>query len=311
MNILLFVMSMLMILALMTYGRLESFLGFAFVQSQFKVYMEKTERNYVNEEALARYNSEKGSTQEKQESDSNEKNSASSTLSFSLFVDKNDRAKFQKDLETQMTIAKNLIYFLYGDQPFFIQMEEKRPDFVNEIFAALIQVTNGYTKEQELNSKKKEEIATVDLGDSELNDVFTKMLKGSVDEILPDSGSENQDVQEPLNLNNPYKPERGYYSLLNFITLQKNKLKIRVYLASPQLLMAIYGNSDIVRQIIEMRNRIYYDLINASKEGAGEVAKTSQEAFQRQFQNHQLPLIPQEILDFGVSKTNPRRYTSQ
>jgi hypothetical protein len=299
-------MTMLMLLALMTYGRLESFSGFAFVQAQFKEYMQKTERNYVNEEANKRYDKEVASKKEKNdsESESNPKNPASSTLSFNLFIDKNERIKHPNELEIQMNIAKNLMFFLYGDQPFFMEMEERRPDFMNEIFAALMRVTEEQTKKEKLNTKKVKEIATLDLGDLALNEVFTKMLKGSIEMVVEEMNPSNPEAQ-PLH---PFKPARGYYSLLDFITLQKNKLQTRVYLASPQLLMAIYGNPEVVRQIIRVRNGIYYDLINTSPEGYNDAAKTAKEQFQSQFQNLQTPFIPATMLDFGVSKTDPRKY---
>lgn len=301
MNVLFFVMSMLMLLALMTYGRLESYLGYAFVQTQFKEYMEKTERNYVNEEAKERYDKEKGST--KDNSNSSKRNQASPKLSLSLFIDKEEREKQLKDLEVQRNIAKNLMYFLYGEQPFFLQMEEKRPDFLNEILNALIKVTEDYNKDQKLNSNKVEEISTVDLGDVELNEVFTKMLKGTPELTANTNPSKgNQTAQERKYA---FKPDNGYYSLLEFITIQKNKNVIRVYLAPPQLLVALYGNVDVVNRILDARNQIYYNLTHSNKDQASEISASSQAQFQAEFQNQRYPWIPIEMLDFGVSKTKP------
>lgn len=304
MNILLFVMTMLMLLALMTYGRLESFRSFAFVQSQFKEYMEKTERSYVTEEARKRYQKEKGSTKAKGDEEKSEKNGASSKLSFNLFVDKDERANHQSELEAHMNIAKNLMHFLYGDQPFFIEMEEKRPDFLNEIFAALIGITDEYTKKEKLNAKKVKEIATIDLGAQELNEVFTKMLKGAVEKVAkPETDETAEGEQQIADFQRRFKPDRGYYSLLDFITIEKNKLKIRVFLASPQLLMALYGNPDTVQQILDARYSLYRQLVREEI-----TPEMGMQDLQSQFQNLQLPAVPVEMLDFGVSKTNPNTY---
>lgn len=299
MNILLYVMTMLMLLALMTYGRLESYRGFAFVQAQFKDYMEKTERSYVTKEARKRYNEERGSTTGKK--NNNETNAASSKLSFNLFIDKEERLKAPDQLESHMNAAKNLMYFLYGDQPFFIEVEENRPDFLNEIFASLIRVTDEYTKKEKLNTRKVKEIATIDLGDSELNEVFTKMLKGAIEKS--GNGKINRETKSVIDPTKRFRAERGYFSLLDFITIEKNKLKIRVFLASPQLLMALYGNPDTVQQILVTRYELFLRLKN--NEISSEVGK---EDFQRQFQNLQLSPIPSEMLDFGISKTNPNNY---
>lgn len=281
MNVLIFVMSMLMLIAMMTYGRLESFRGFAFIQSQFKTYMEVTERQYVNEEAYKRYQETPATTQEQSENKGQEKNPASSKLSFNLFVDTAERNAHPQELEHHLAVARNLLYVLYGEQPFFNELAEKRPEFLNEIFSALMRATEAFAKKEKL--KKAKEIATVDLEDAELNAVFTKMLKGTLDAPAADG-----------------EPVAGYPSLLDYITLQKNKLKIRVYLAAPPLLTALYGNPEFVRQIIDTRTSLYRDLVNEvlTKEQA------TQE-FQTLYQNQQLPEVPSAMLDFGVSKTNP------
>jgi hypothetical protein len=294
-------MTVLMLLAMMTYARLESFRGFTFVQSQFKEYMQKTERNYGNEQAWIRYEAAHGSTREKKEEQENEKNPASPKLSFNLFINKEERAKYPAELETHITIAKNLMNFLYGDQKFFNEMLEKRPEFLDEIFASLMQMTAQHANKEKLNTKKLKEIATVDLGDPELNKAFTKMLQGTVEKV-EDAGADDENL-ESASTETLFKPKRGYYSLLDFITIQRNKLRIRVFLASPQLLMAIYGNSATVQDILNMRNRLYKQLIN--KEISPELGK---EEFQSLFQNIQLPEVPVEMLDFGISKTDPHSY---
>lgn len=296
MNVLIFVMSMLMLLTLMTYGRLETIRNFAFVQSEFKTYMEKIERQYINDEAIKRYENTVATTLEQQEKQERQQNPASSTLSFSLFVNNVERNAHLPELEHHLNAARNLMRFLYGGQPFFSEMEQKRPYFLNDILHALIVQTENFTGKDKL--KKVKEIATIDLKDAELNEVFTKMLQGSFDEpeeIEP----EEIGVQKQRRFQPPY----GYYSLLDFITIQTNKLQIRVFLASPQLLMALYGNANTVEDILENRYRLYRELSNHTV--------TQEEAnaeFQGLFQNLRLDYVPESMLNFGVSKTNPRNY---
>lgn len=286
MNILLFVMSMLMLLTLMTYGRIESYRGFAFMQVQFKEYMQKTERNYANAQAVESYEAEKGSTRDKKTPPSG-KNKASSKLSFNLFIDVKERMSHLQELETQRLLAKNLIYFLYSNQAFFQRLEQKRPGFVDEILDALIRVTEALPKEKKLNPKKVGELATVDLGDPELNEIFTSMMRGSVEQ--QQSSEEAQKT---------FLPAHGYDSLLNFVTLERNKLTLRIFLAAPQLLMAIYGNArlveDIIRKRSELRNALANELIERS---------AADQEFSSQFAHQQLPNIPDNVLDFGTSTT--------
>lgn len=279
-------MSMLMLLVMITYGRLESFRSFAFVQVKFKEYMEHSERDFINEEAVARYNNTVATHSEKTEKEKREKNTASSKLSFNLFVDKEERDANQEQLETHLNVARSLIFYLYGDQEFYKELEVKRPNFVNEIFSALITQSETLPK-----IKKEKELATIDLKDPDLNDAFTRMLRGAYEE--PSKGQEKR----------PMQLQTGYYSLLDFITVGKGKLKMRVFLASRQLLMAVFGNPAAVDEIVNMRYKLYRNVRNNVMD-----AKQATEEFQTLFGNSALPFIQEEFLDFGVSKTNPNPY---
>src|SRR5690606_14974837 len=147
------------------------------------------------------------------------------------------REKHPDALQPHLFAAKNLMQSLYGSQPFFIDMAQKRPDFLNEILFALIRFSEETDKK--LNAQHAKEIATVDLGDDELNTVFRKMLRGSLLDF-EESGSN--------------EAAAGYPSLIDFITILPNKHVIRVFLASSEVLTALYGNRQVVGQIIEMRN---------------------------------------------------------
>lgn len=288
---------MLMIISILTYGRLENYRSFAYLQAAFKEYMEQTERQYTNQEAIKRYNDTHATKKEKQEHQS--QNQASSTLSFGLFVNKKQRDSNQDKLDTHVIIAKDLMSFLYGDQPFFRELQEKRLNFLDELFTALIQVSEEF--EEKRVPKKAKEIATIDLNDQELNDVFTKMLKGTKKKRVKPKHTEDVEFvpRDPLYR---LKPPEGYYSLLDFITVQDKKFKIRVYLASGQLLMALFGSPDTVYQILDERYRLYSEVKN------GKPATEASEEFKNFFLDYRLPSVPEDMLDFGVSKTNPRYY---
>jgi hypothetical protein len=283
MNVLVFVTSMLLLFAILTLGRLESFRNFTFVQAAFKQYMRQTERQYVNNETTKRY---KKTVATKGTRGKQERNQGSPTLSFELFVDAEARAAEPAALKNHRKVAVDLMAFLYKDQPFFQEAKEMRPNFLNEIIDALIRKTETFTKKEKF--KAEEEISTIDLKDEVLNEVFTKMLAGTV--------KKQGEQQSP-----PFKPEEGYYSLLDFITIQSNKLKIRVFLASPQLLMALYGNPEVVENILSERYRLFLQVDKNARE-----APDAGEEFENAFQGQ--AIVPGSMLDFGVSKTNPLQY---
>lgn len=287
MNILLFVMSILMLLVMITYGRIESFKNDAFIQAQFEDYMENSERVYINETAIKHYRDTSATRLEKSEKAERKKSKASAKLSFNLFIDKEQRAENPLSLETHIHVAERLIELLYGDQLFYKELLAKRPNFVAEILSALIRESENSPK-----ISKAEELATIDLKDPELNDAFTRMLKGAYEE--PPKGKKEK---------RPYRLDSGYYSLLDFITVVPNKLKLRVYLASKQLLLAVYGNQLLVNDILRVRYQLYRDVIKNNMN-----ADQASKEFKSLFGNLALPYVPADFLDFSVSKTNPNQY---
>lgn len=142
------------------------------------------------------------------------------------------------------------------------------------------------TENRTLNKPK--DLSTVDLGDPKLQYVFYKMLDGT------------PEFEEGI-VN--FKPTAGYFSLLDFITIKPNKSRIRVYLASPQVLMAIFGDVGTVKEILSERSRLYREVKKEimTKEEASEL-------FMSLFMEMRLPGIENTLLDFGVSKTNPKTY---
>lgn len=286
MNVLIFVMSMLMLLVMITFGRLESFRSHSFVQVKFKEYMKHSERDYINESAMKRYRDTVATRSEKKEKEQRENSKASSKLSFNIFVDKKERDGNPQKLAVHLNTAHYLIDFLYRDQEFYQKLEALRPNFVSEMLSALIVQSESLPK---INHVK--ELATIDLKDPELNDAFTHMLAGAY--VEPPKGEDKR----------PIKLRDGYYSLQDFITVKENKLELRVFLASRQLLMVVYGNPSLVNEIIRVRYQLYKSVVNNVM-----TADQAREEFRNTFGNEALPFVSQGFLNFDVSKTNPNLY---
>lgn len=340
MNILPFVITMLMLLALLTYARLETYRDSVTLQAVFKHYMQKLEREGLNKREIAWYElkhatSKKGEVPAK---DKKTKSTASSRLSLYALVNTDDKAPAQKQLADSIELAKKLIFVLYAHQPFFIEMEQQRPGFVDEILSKISLATAALPQDQKIT--KTQDLANLTLGDIQLNEAFYKMLKGTPkpneqeqrpSEEIEDSQIKQMDEEavephshtEPLipkpQINNP-----GYPSLLDYITI-KNSTGIRVYLASKPLLIAMFGEGT-AEGIISFRNELYQQVNNE--------AITPQEAT-TQFQDRfgttlnpppsgtsgtggstgtggtaSPPATPGAAsnFDFTVSKTNPKIY---
>jgi hypothetical protein len=290
MNILFFVIFYLMLLSVMTFGRLESFLGFSAMQKGFLEAMQKKEPEYYSQAAVRLYQSTVATKNgdDDDESEESEQNSASSKLSFNLFLSKEQRESYQKVLPMQIQAAKKLMEYLYKNEPFYKKGEEKYGDLSQEIIQSLINWSN--TNKPKKAWKNAKEIANVDLGDEELNQVFTKMLEGTV----------KKETIKTKDLNSYFLPDDGVFSLLDMITVQSDKLKIRVYLASAQVLMALFDRPDVVNSILQERKRLFY-AVDSGKTTPQDAAKS----FKEQFLGQQAPGITEEMLDFGVSKTYP------
>ncbi len=311
MNILLFVTTMIMILASLTYARIEMYRSFSVVQSQFNNYMEKTERSQTNNTAEWWYDNHHASKVSKI-NPASAKGKSFSRLSFYIFLDPQRRKGHEKEFVELHALAKKLIYLLYKDQPFFQEMERKHPDFVNTLLASL-ELQARLPQEQQV--KRVEDLGSLNLNDWDLNEAFTKMLKGTAAEeekpkaktesmisaSPPEEPAENDDQEEEKGKKREYHSSQGYYSLLDYITV-KEAYKVRVYLAPQLLLTAIFDDPEVVKAIVETRNNIFKQVVSGEMTPA---AATTQ--FENAFASRVDPAF-KAILDFTVTKTNPQHY---
>jgi hypothetical protein len=315
MNVLIFVMTMLMLLSIMTYARLETYRSSQVFQVLFENYMEKDERGYINKVALKTYDDTKGST--KESTGSKEKVKASPRISLSPLLKKVEKEKAPQEAASFTVLLKNLMTTLYAEQPFYQKIMQERPSFQDEIIAALIKSASELPKGKGL--KNAADIANLKLDDDKLQDVFYKMLKGAPykdlnQTLVPDLTKEvpKEEVQSDDDASDEpsigkeaeeYRSQQGYFSLLDFLTMQSWN-KVRVYLAPREVLQAIYRNDAIVNDVINKRNELYHQASMSDSEGA----KSLSESFKNEFNNRQDPGIGDDVLDYTVTKTNPKKY---
>lgn len=306
MNVLLFTTTMILILSSLTYARLEMYRNLSLLQAQFNHYMMNTERATINNQAIIWYKSSPATKKAGKESQQKGKRVALSRLSFAAFVDSKKQEAYQEEYPQLFELAKKLFAVLYKDQPFYQAMKQKRPDFEEALLKSL-KLAEELPKDQKLT--RAADLSNLNLQDSDLNEIFYKMLQPTSKSVKTDQqecpqkeggGEEEDDAIEPGKKEEKYSPADSY-SLLDFITLQ-DAAKVRVYLAPKPLLLALFDDPHTVNALIEMRCHLYNSLINGTIT-ADQATKTFQTQFLSQSRE-----FNEKVLDFTVSKTNPRNY---
>jgi len=314
MNILFFVMTMLMMLAILTYARVESFRSLTALDVQFTKYMEHSERKSLNTREISWYDTLHATTRKTGDSPTQPKpkNQANSRISIYLLLNPQVRqqppnpAQFNK----MLVLTKRLLARLYSGHAFYTEIEQKRSGFLDEILSQVMAAAANLPSEKKITSTA--DLANLNLGDIELNDVFYKMLKGLPSEDAgqerPDEDVEesqaSQDEGESQDLPVAAPPPRspiGYPKLSDFITVKKSS-GFRIYLASREILYLLFPDPHVVESIIATRNSLYQQVMG------GMDKDTAKGNFQQQFMDKRDPMLEVADLDFSVSKTNPIYY---
>lgn len=310
MYVLTFVMAMVMVLAAMTYARIGLFSDSAAIHASFTNYSEKLARDYINQEAERQYNShhaEKTSNN----SDPKQPKGPSGRLNIALLVD--PKASKDQPLKQQKIILyfKRLLTALYHNQPFFQEMEQERPSFLDELTDRIILAIEALPENKKI--KQARQLANINLGDESLNELFYKFLHGKplptpTDEELqqeafsspPKENPEKGDEDEAAADEKEYRSPQGYLSVLDFLIVAPPEDKIRLYLASPYVLEAVLGDTNLVEQLLEERTAIYKLLL------AGKITP-AQGKLELERLLSGMPPEEKSLFDFTVSKTNPNK----
>ncbi|KAF3363256.1 putative membrane protein [Chlamydiales bacterium STE3] len=285
MNLLIFVSVLLMVLASISYGEMRVFFRQALSQSLWVRYMEVQEGCFYNmavdvnykiqpkksKEAKALLDSLGRPSEDKEEKEKPPKSfsKGAKKINFRILV---GRAKdLTPEKEEQFNeLIKNLIRDLYSKERFYIELLNKRPNFLEEMLLAL----KGFATEKITDTRS---LGRISFEDKDLDDAWYFMLK------------QNPDEREG-------KGPCAQLSFFDFLT-DSAKSEVRVYLAPKEILLAAFkGNEQIVSQILEKRQELY-KLVD--KDYPADKAK---EEFQNAFQGYaEFP----NILDFTVNKSKP------
>lgn len=288
MNILMFVMTMLMLLTVLTYAKIDSFRSEAGIHIQFENYMQHVERKYINEQTENQYcqlhitKEIKADKNDDLKKEKTKRNTAKATLPIGILFNSSTEAKSSQEYQYTVSVLKGLINRLYGEQRFFEEARQERPDIVDEVIVRIGPAVQEMGNSFKINKAK--DLANLDLNDPFLNEFFYKMLKGA--------SISYEDVGGNI-------VEEGYPSLLKYIDSSKGK-KIRVYLAPKPLLQVLF-DPVTADEIITTREYFFREVTNGNIE-----PNSATERFESMFVTKVNPSVPISNLDFSVSKTSPK-----
>lgn len=322
MNIVLLVVTMIMLMTTMTYARLQNYFSYSLEQAEWRRFMERSERSKYNQSVLIDYLNvpkeepktappdnpapeldkplELKDPAQKQAPKQVNKAPGLSRLSFQWFLKKEKREADPEKFKLFFELSKNLLQSLYGQQTFYKNVIKNRPNIADEILNGLVKAA-GDKEELLKRIKKSGDLVYLDLPDVQLNRVFYAMLIESTQKNSNFEDPEFVEDEDDPSYDLDFHSAAGFYSLRDYITLRDGDM-IRVYLAPKALLQAIFNDDAVVDAIIKERQSLYCAV---RKDMPAEEATSR---FQGQFSGKS-PFDP--ILDFTVTKSNPRDYEVQ
>lgn len=330
MNLLIFILSLIMMLSLMTYARLESFTKSHVQASEWLWLMKESERDTFNK-AQKVCNSIDKKKADKAKKDKETKDNApppppppevpkddkdkeptgtngvkdeitkpqenespspgSGKISLGWFLDKSFREKY-KDRLTQMTsLMETFIATQWGNQPFYKKLEKDRPNFVPLMFEDMYDsVEKAKLDNPKFKVSSLDDLLFITWKDPELKTAFARMLQEGL------TYKRDPDPSEGISAVEKDSP-KGYQSLNDFFASKKNE-KIRVWLAPKALLLALYGDPKTVEEIVKTREAYYKEMRNGSATAA-DLKKKFEELFSSRTNFN-------DLLDYTVTTTQPK-----
>lgn len=203
----------------------------------------------------------------------------------------------QAQKQTQEYLFRNLLKTLYGSVPICTSRGDNDP-YVQQIFEEV------RVKALELGPKfpmhKAQYLANIELSGPHKNanqfSLFL-MLRGGKGEVF--SGA-------PCTV----------HSLLDYISMNRRETCVNVYLAPAPILLAIFGNADLVAQICQRRQEICKKANDEDKKAIAPLPGEKQEdvldilsdEFKAQFESYLPSEIDPQYIEFRVSRTTPKDF---
>jgi len=291
MNILLYVITVIMLLTITTYLRVENLISSYAVKKEFTSYLKNESKDQIRDAAETWYQAISFSRGASPKENPHQKSKANRKLSWFAFFYP-ELAQSKENEEKIIQISQALIHRLFKDDLDFQRMSEQNPNIVAGLIGRIAEINRQLPQEKKVT--RVEDLSTLDLNDPQLNQPLYLLIQGYHRPLREESELEatEEAEEEPLK-----SKEKHHISLLNFIT-EKNSGQIRVFLASKELLDAVYCDEQLVHDILETRLLLYKRALQDSQN-----IPVLQAEFERFRQGPYASL-----LDFTISKTNPKPY---
>jgi len=294
MNVIPIVFSILMLLAIITYAQLQTFVLRNVSRVEYVCHMANRSRDNINllQDQLYQDHKVPG-----EKSENGNRVDAVSQVNLRIF-ESEPTIQNQIFYDAHNEIVKRLIDILYANRPFYQDFEEKRPDVVNELWREVRQELQR-EKNQRQGIKKAKHLANLRLGDPELQEFLANMLKRvqTPESLIYDCQSKGSESKKAV----------YYPNLIDYLAVQSSDMKpYRVWLAPRPLLLAIFQDPNVVDAIAVEREQLYGQLKQVPKERRDQVKNEMKFTFQRLFQNKLPSNIPEGIVNFDVSLSRPR-----
>lgn len=290
MNLLIFVMALLMLMATITYSRLEHYLTTQVQSIEWQGRVRVGVRTLFNQDPLSCKTKPKPPSSEDALTQTTPKGYGK--IPDKYFILPSYRSQHDENLLKAQELFKTLVRILYSDQPFFKNLERDRPTFLDEMLNEITEVSSRAQKKP----KSFEDLMYEKWGDPDIKRAFSLMLQSTVSYRRPKPeilirGEEMKDLEiektAPL----------GQLTLEDYFH-DKTTDKIRIWLAQPELLLALYQNQELVDNLIKERKELY-KAVSRDLTPASEASKLLE-------QNYGHNRSPYEaLIDFTVTKTKP------
>lgn len=304
MNLLVFVLSFLMLIAAISYQGLAHYKTNALVRGIWDRIIRVEEPCTFNRAVESEYKQIKGkrlSKKEQAEAEKKEDEEAkgASKINFRFLTDPLYPEQYPKQTEQMETLLKKMIDILYGDQSFFKELKTGRPTIVQDIINALRSYSDELSDKNKITTTKK--LAQVSLKEEGLEKLWHQFLRKN-----PVSDEVNQRL---FNLSQEEmakaKDKLCFETDLIQYLSNSNVQQIRLYLAPRPILLALLDDPNLVDELLQKRRELHKEVSRKNNPIDPKNAAIELQNFAAKF-----PTLGSfdAIINYTVNKTDPAQY---
>lgn len=284
MNVLPIVFAMMILMGAITYSTMQSYLVSKTVDRHYQTYFSQVQQQVGNQRQFELYDKFTASSHSRDGAPS-PVNASSKLPIRSLFVPQEDAAL--TPLIRQL--FKNLVAQLFGEQPFYKEALEKNPLLLDQLLESLMGMRDQFSGDD------------IDLKKLVFKEEEERLFWYCLFNKPPLEGESDDESTREERLFVQGFCSNHFQDLITARGQDATK-PIRLFLASPELLLAIFQDTSVVSNIVSMRK----ELFNAVKKDPASKPIFTQE-FAISF-NHYLPrYIPPKYVNWDVTGTNPNK----